>query len=54
MKFNKILIVGCGQIGRAILKRVYEFSPEMVHIHNLTEDENEKIKSRSDLISGDI
>lgn len=54
MKFNKILIVGCGQIGRAILKRVYEFNPEMVHIHNLTKEENEKIKLRSDLISGDI
>ena len=54
MKFDRILIIGSGQIGRAILQRVYEFSPQFVHIHNLTEEENKKIELRTDLLYGTI
>jgi len=36
-----VLIIGVGQIGKAILKRIIELKPERIVLHNLTKKESE-------------
>lgn len=43
MKYNSILFIGTGQIGKAILNKIVLNEPKKIIIHNLTKEESETI-----------
>jgi len=43
--YKRILLIGSGQIGKAILKKLNQLLPEAIMIHNLTFGENQELQS---------
>ena len=41
--YEKVLIIGTGQIGKAVLKMIVEKNPKVIIVHNLTKKESDKI-----------